>query len=99
MERLGATGTVLGLFGEWDCSVAQQTMCPGDTLAVYTDGVTESPNDRGEQFGEDRLSDALMRHRDLAPDGIIAAVVNEVQRFSGALEQHDDITLIVAKCR
>jgi serine phosphatase RsbU (regulator of sigma subunit)/catechol 2,3-dioxygenase-like lactoylglutathione lyase family enzyme len=99
MERLGATGTVLGLFREWDCSVAEQTMCRGDTLAVYTDGVTESPNDRGEQFGEDRLTDALMRHRHLSPDGIIAAVVDEVQRFSGALEQHDDITLIVAKCR
>jgi serine phosphatase RsbU (regulator of sigma subunit) len=99
MERLGATGTVLGLFGDWDCSVARQTMCPGDTLAVYTDGVTESPNDKGEQFGEDRLTDALIRHRHLSPDGIIAAVVDEVQRFSSAQEQHDDITLIVAKCR
>jgi serine phosphatase RsbU (regulator of sigma subunit)/catechol 2,3-dioxygenase-like lactoylglutathione lyase family enzyme len=99
MERLEATGTVLGLFGEWDCSVAQQTMCPGDTLAVYTDGVTESPNTKGEQFGEERLTDALMRHRHLSPDAVIAAVVDEVQRFSGAQEQHDDITLIVAKCR
>jgi serine phosphatase RsbU (regulator of sigma subunit)/catechol 2,3-dioxygenase-like lactoylglutathione lyase family enzyme len=99
LERLGATGTVLGLFPEWDCSVAHQTMCPGDTLAVYTDGVTESPNDKGEQFGEDRLADALVQHRHLAPDGIIAAIVDEVQRFSGALEQHDDITLIVAKCQ
>jgi serine phosphatase RsbU (regulator of sigma subunit) len=99
MERLEATGTVLGLFAEWDCSVAQQTMCPGDTLAVYTDGVTESPNEKGEQFGEDRLTDALIRNRHLPPDRIIAAVVDEVQRFSSAQEQHDDVTLIVAKCR
>jgi serine phosphatase RsbU (regulator of sigma subunit) len=98
-ERLESTGTVLGLFPEWDWSVAQKTMNPGDTLAVYTDGITESSNDGGDDFGEDRLADILMRHRHLEPDGIVAAVVEEVQRFSGAREQHDDITLIVAKCR
>jgi serine phosphatase RsbU (regulator of sigma subunit)/catechol 2,3-dioxygenase-like lactoylglutathione lyase family enzyme len=99
VERLEATGTVLGLFREWDCSVARQTMCPGDILAVYTDGITESPNDTGDQFGEDRLADVLMRQRHLLPDGIAGAVVDDVRRFSGAQEQHDDITLIVAKCR
>jgi serine phosphatase RsbU (regulator of sigma subunit) len=98
IERLQATGTVLGLFQEWDCSVAQQTMCPGDLLAVYTDGISESANDEGDQFGEDRLADALIRHRYLLPAEIITAVVDEVQRFSGAQEQHDDITLIIARC-
>jgi serine phosphatase RsbU (regulator of sigma subunit) len=99
IERLESTGTVLGLFQKWDCEVAQQTMRPGDTLAVYTDGITESSNDSGDDFGESRLADVLIRHRDLPPDGIIAAVVDEVQRFSAARDQHDDITLTVAKCR
>jgi len=55
-------------------------------------------NDAGEEFGEERLIDALRRHRHLPPQGIISAVVDEVRRFS-AHEQHDDITLTVAKCR
>ena len=98
LERLESTGTVLGLFHDWDCLTEERTLRVGDTLAIYTDGITESFNDAGEEFGEERLIDALWRHRHLPPQGIIAAVVDEVRRFS-ALEQHDDITLTVTKCR
>ena len=98
VERLGATATVLGLFVDWQCQVEERALSPGDILAVYTDGVTESFNARGEDFGEERLIAALRRHRDLPPASIVPAIVEEVQQF-GAPEQYDDITLIVAKCR
>src|SRR5215471_1190035 len=98
VERLESTGTVLGLFGEWDCVVEERELSSGDLLAVYTDGITESSNASDEEFGEGRLVDALRRHRDLPSQGIVSSVVDEVQRF-GAREQYDDITLTVAKCR
>ena len=98
MERLDSTSTVLGLFGEWDCSIEERELLPGDTLAVYTDGITESFDHTGEEFGEERLIDALQRHRHLSSEGIVSAVVDEVRHF-GANEQFDDITLTVAKCR
>jgi len=98
LERLESTGTVLGLFRDWDCLVGERRLFAGDTLAVYTDGLTESFNDAGEEFGEERLVAALRRHRHLPSQDIIAAVVDEVRRFS-AQEQHDDITLTVARCR
>ncbi len=98
LERLEATATVLGLFGEWDCAIGERRLLPGDTLAVYTDGITEAFNDMGEEFGEERLIEALRRYRHLPPRDIIAAVVDEVRRFS-AHEQQDDITLTIAKCR
>ena len=98
LERLESTGTVLGLFADWDCLIEERSLCAGDTLAIYTDGITESFNDAGEEFGEGRLIDSLRRHRHLPPQGIIAEVVEEVRRFS-ADEQHDDITLTVTKCR
>jgi serine phosphatase RsbU (regulator of sigma subunit) len=60
--------------------------------------VTESFNDAREEFGEARLLDGLRRHRQLAAQGMLRSLVADVQRFS-PLEQHDDITLIVAKCR
>jgi serine phosphatase RsbU (regulator of sigma subunit) len=71
---------------------------PGDILALYTDGVTESFNQAQEEFGEQRLTEALRRHREQAAQPIVASIVADVQRFS-AEEQHDDITLIIAKCR
>jgi serine phosphatase RsbU (regulator of sigma subunit) len=66
-------------------------------LALYTDGVTESMNSAGEEFGEQRLIDALRRNRTLPPQALVEALVSEVQRFSPK-EQYDDITLIIARC-
>jgi len=98
LERLDSTATVLGLFKQWDCSISEYRLVAGDTLALYTDGITESSNDGGEEFGEERLIEALRRHRELCPQAMLASIVDEVQRFSPH-EQHDDITVIVAKCR
>ena len=98
LERLESTGTVLGLFPEWDCTIGECRLCSGDTLALYTDGITESVNDGGEEFGERGLVAALRRNRQMSPQALVNAIVGDVQRFSPH-EQHDDITLIVARCR
>jgi serine phosphatase RsbU (regulator of sigma subunit) len=97
LERLESTGTVLGLFEEWDCSIGERRLFPGDSLTLYTDGITESFNDVGEEFGEHRLVEALRRHRDSSSPALLQTIVDEVREF-GRHEQHDDITLIVAKC-
>ena len=97
LERLDSTCTVLGLFKNWDCSIGESRFFPGDTLVLYTDGVTESFDDRGEEFGEGRLIESLRRHRDLRPQGLLTSILNDVKQFSPQ-EQHDDITLLVAKC-
>jgi serine phosphatase RsbU (regulator of sigma subunit)/predicted enzyme related to lactoylglutathione lyase len=96
-EWLHSTGTVLGLFPHWGSPTVDCQLYPGDTLALYTDGVTESVNNAGEEFGECRLVAALERHRDQPAQRAAASVIAEVQRFSPQ-EQHDDLTLIVAKC-
>jgi serine phosphatase RsbU (regulator of sigma subunit)/catechol 2,3-dioxygenase-like lactoylglutathione lyase family enzyme len=98
VERLESTSTVLGLFSDWDCSIEERKLDCGDTLALYTDGITESFNAAEEDFGEQRLIAALRRHRELSPAAMIDSIVAEVQKFSPC-EQQDDITLIVAKCR
>jgi serine phosphatase RsbU (regulator of sigma subunit) len=98
IERLESTCTVMGLFKQWDCSITEHSLFSGDTLVLYTDGITESFNAAGEEFGDQRLITALRKHRELRPQEVISSIVDEVQRFSPG-EQHDDITLIVAKCR
>lgn len=98
VERLDSTSTVLGLFKDWDCTIGERSLFAGDTLALYTDGITEAFNDSEEEYGEHRLIEALRRRRDLCSKDLLGSVVDDVRQFSPR-EQHDDITLIVAKCR
>jgi serine phosphatase RsbU (regulator of sigma subunit) len=98
LERLEPTCTVLGLFKGWDCSAGEWDLSPGDTVAFYTDGVTESFNGDGEEFGESRLVEALRRYGNLPLPNLLASLVDTVRSFSPN-EQHDDITLLVAKCK
>ena len=98
VEHLDATATVLGIFKKWDCELGECQLAPGDTFALYTDGITESFNAAGDEFGEHRLLEALQRHRALAPLAALTSIVDEVARF-GPHEQHDDITLILAHCK
>ncbi len=98
LERLDATSTVMGLFRDWDCAIDERRLDPGDTLALYTDGITESFNEGGEEFGEARLIEALRRFRHLPPREAIPLIVDEARRF-GAGEQGDDVTMILAHCK
>ncbi len=98
LERLDSTGTVLGLFSEWDCAIEEREIFSGDTLALYSDGITESFNNAGDEFGEERLIGTLRRNRALSSEVLLSSIVEDVQRFS-THEQHDDITLIIAKCK
>lgn len=97
LERLNSTCTVLGMFKGWDCSVEEQQLFPGDTLILYTDGITEAFDDTGNEYGEQRLIDTLRRHRGLTAKALLASIISEVRQFSPH-EQQDDLTLIVAKC-
>jgi serine phosphatase RsbU (regulator of sigma subunit)/catechol 2,3-dioxygenase-like lactoylglutathione lyase family enzyme len=97
-QRLDSTGTVLGLFQQWNCSLGECTLFAGDLLALYTDGVTEAYNDAGEEFGEQSLIERLLQHRDLPCHTALTTIADEVRRFNSR-EQFDDITLILAKCR
>src|SRR5262249_3496411 len=98
LKKLESTCTVLGLFNEWDCAIRDCSLTAGDTLAIYTDGVTEAFSASEEEFGEGRLVAALRRWRQLSARELLAAVVDEVRRFSPG-EQYDDITLIVSRVR
>ena len=98
LERLETTASVLGLFEEWDCAVGERQLRPGDLFVLYTDGVTESFNEAEEEFGEQRLVEACRKRRRLPSQALLEAIVDDVRAFSPR-EQHDDITMIVARCR
>jgi len=96
VERMSPTCTVLGLFEEWNCVIAETNLGEGDVLALYTDGVTEAVNEAGEDFGESGLINALRRNISAPAEELAKTVIRDAVRFSGSVQQ-DDITLIVAK--
>ena len=67
-------------------------------LAIYTDGITEAFDSQDDPFGEERLVETLLAHRNLPPRDLIGAIYDGVRRFSPQ-EQRDDMTLIVSRCR
>ncbi len=99
VEWLQATATVLGLFEEWDCTVAEQQLASGDVLLIYTDGISEAAaGEDAEEFGEERLIQSVRSHQCKPANEILEAIVADVQAFSHG-EQADDMTLIVGRCR
>src|ERR1700726_92068 len=78
------------------CSIQVSCLSPCDTLALYSDGVTESPNSAGEEFGDERLRNSQRHHRALNAYAMAKGVIVDVSQFSAG-DLFDDITLIVAK--
>ena len=85
------------MFDDWQCGIAEVQLAPGDTLVLYTDGITEASNNQGEEFGEHRLIEALTIHSHLSAVQLLDSVIAVVHQFGG-FEQQDDITMIVARC-
>ncbi len=67
---------------------------PGDTLFVYTDGVTEATNTKDELFGTQRMLDALNKDPNATPKKLLDAVRDDIDEFVGAAPQFDDITMM-----
>lgn len=96
VERLDSNNTVLGLFESWHCSLSSAQLGSGDLLAIYTDGITESSDSDGEEFGEERLVDALRCCRSMHARELSAGIIKKILEFSNG-NQFDDLTLIVAR--
>lgn len=98
VERLNATGTVLGLFLDWKCSLATVQLEIGDVLSMYTDGITETTGSNRDEFGEERFLETLRKNRDREAAQILQYVEEAVEQFRLG-EQEDDLTLVIARAR
>jgi sigma-B regulation protein RsbU (phosphoserine phosphatase) len=70
---------------------------PGDVLILYTDGFGEAMNPKGEEYGEVRLQESIVRLAGHSAEGILSGVLADVRSFVGRAEQHDDMTMVVVK--
>jgi len=92
-------GMPLGVFEDAKFGQRQIELKPGETLLVYTDGVTEAMNPERELFGEERFKRACQGQAPLSPQQLTQRVVAEVAKFSRGADPSDDITLLAIKHR
>ena len=72
---------------------------PGDTLFLYTDGVTEATDARNELYGEDRLSNVLNSHQEASPMELLPWVKADIDAFAAGAPQFDDITMMALRVK
>jgi phosphoserine phosphatase RsbU/P len=94
-ERLDTGGLVLGVDSETAYEQGALNLSTGDRLVLFTDGVTEAINAKGEEYGEQRLLDLLIERRHLGAKALQEAVLDSVNQFSRGYVR-DDSTVVVA---
>jgi len=94
--KLEPTAPMLGAFEEWSCAEEEVHLNPGDTLLLYSDGVTEAANPARDEFGEDRLVQTLRKSDAGAADDLVREIVRTVSTFSEA-SLGDDITVVAIR--
>lgn len=91
------TGIALGAWEEAEYEERSVQFCRGDVALLYTDGVTEAINAKGEMYGLERLSRVITKSSRLSAQNIMSAILDDIFDFSSGQDQSDDITMIVLK--
>jgi sigma-B regulation protein RsbU (phosphoserine phosphatase) len=97
IQRLTVGGMMAGAFDWASYEEATVTLDRGDTLVIFSDGLTEAENGRGQEFGEDRLAKLIISNRHLGANELRDTVFEAVQKWSGEGERADDQTLVIIK--
>lgn len=96
-ELLQRSGPMLSIIDNASYDANQITLQPGDTLLLYTDGVVEIINRTMEEFGMERLANAVRRHITLPSAALLTKIVAATQAFCEVENYSDDFTLLVVK--
>jgi phosphoserine phosphatase RsbU/P len=95
VKQVCSTGVPLGMFGTSRYTIDRLQMEPGDSLLLYTDGISEAANASGVEYGISRLSNVAAERHGWVPHELVAACMKDVQNFSAGRKQADDQTLMV----
>jgi sigma-B regulation protein RsbU (phosphoserine phosphatase) len=97
--RLESNGMAVGLFPDVPYEQKAIDLEAGDLFVAFTDGITESENAEGEQFGDERLTDLLMKNHERPLDDIMRAVTDAVRNWATDIDNQDDTTMLLARRR
>jgi phosphoserine phosphatase RsbU/P len=97
VEYLIAGGLPLGIRAGAVYESGSTVLQAGDWLVIFTDGLIEAMNERGEEYGEPRLLEVLRAGASSGPDELLRRMLSHVDAFVGTTPQHDDITCMLVK--
>ncbi len=99
VERLDATGLPAGLFQSSDYGVHERTLAAGESIVLYTDGLVESTDPGGDEYGIQRLSCELEAWGALAPSALASTALSAAEAFRASAPAGDDQALLVLQRR
>ena len=97
IERLSASGLPLGVVCDARYRAETKKLRSGESLFLYTDGLTESAARSGELYGENRILELLKTSSSVSPTRLIESCLDDLARFSGEGRKSDDLTLMVLR--
>ena len=97
LERLDAGGLPIGIKADAGYESGSVVLAPGDWLVIFTDGVVEAMNTRGDEYGEPRLLANIGTAANVSPTEMMSHIMSELDRFVGNTPQHDDVTCLLLK--
>ncbi|HVK08167.1 MAG TPA: SpoIIE family protein phosphatase [Gemmataceae bacterium] len=98
-ESLSARGFLLGVTPDERYAEKTVALAPGDRLVLFTDGVADCRDERGETFGTERIAASLARLADRPASGVIDGIVDDLKQYRGTARPVDDMTLVAAEIR
>ncbi|HLW88082.1 MAG TPA: PP2C family protein-serine/threonine phosphatase [Terriglobales bacterium] len=97
IERLTNGGLPLGIMSDAPYESGTVSLQPGDWLVIFTDGVVEALNAKGEEYEESRLLNVLQNGTTATPDELLRRLMADLDFFVGTTPQHDDVTCMLVK--
>jgi sigma-B regulation protein RsbU (phosphoserine phosphatase) len=97
IESMDVTGAALGMMADMEYEQRQVALESGDILLLYTDGIVEAMNGKGELYGQERLKSSLAATTEFSAQGILDSILHDLRQFTKGEEQSDDITAVVIK--
>jgi sigma-B regulation protein RsbU (phosphoserine phosphatase) len=97
VEELSEGGTVVGLFEDFPYTQRTIHVDPGSLFVLFSDGLTEPENVYGEEFGNNRLREEVLRNRNAPPQKLAETLIAAAELWAGSPEQADDMTVVVAR--
>lgn len=97
VTEISATGLPIGVFCNEKFTAANAALASGDTLIVWTDGLTEAVNSSGIEYGPERLSRLVRDNRRYPPDELVTACRADLERFRSGIPMTDDLTILAVQ--
>jgi len=97
IEQLSSGGFPLGIIPTAEFELGEMALDPGETLLIYSDGVSEANNIAGDEYGLDRLADVLKKNLNSSASGLRDKVESSLSSFTQTAPANDDITLVIVK--